>query len=128
MEVGGELGEGVTAPGHAVMRNDHLPPWLEAGGRRTHQRGGVGGRFAGLRLELQTHQLFLGPADLGRLTGIDSHEETLDRIQSPVRVVHREGVVVRPFVAHVPQLEHQVAVRTPQLGLERCLPRLGHHP
>ena len=74
VEVGGELGQVVTALAHVVVRDDHLPPRAKGRHRATGARRSRHG-LACLALVQQSPDLGLGAPDLARLPGIHSHEQ-----------------------------------------------------
>ena len=62
---------------------------------------------------------------LGGVNGLNEGDDPAERVEG---VVELDGSVVGPFVALVPQREHQVAATAGQLAVERASLAVGDHP
>ena len=101
------------------MWGDDLSPGLQCGcGRRFDQRAADLALLAAyLFIEDQAAQVHLHTANLVGLRGGNGRQEACGRIERPVGVVTRKGVLMSPSVSHVTKLRHQRA-----LGLPKRLP------
>ena len=81
-----------------------------------------------LLVEREPPKLHLHLVDFLGLGSRHRSEKARHRVERTIRVIAGKWILMRPFVAHVTQLEHQVAVRPAELGAEGPFPAVGHDP
>ncbi len=128
-EIGRELRLLVPTAGDVLVGIDHFSPRLEATGDLTFDRraGAFSLLAAHLFFVVQPPQLMLHLPDLIGLGGGYSRKQPGHRVKRPIRIVTREGALMRPPIPHPAQLSHQIALERPQCFLENHGPGGPHH-